>query len=160
MGIKSEVFKSPAFIASEVTIAVIFLLCAVFFPATGLLLLVIFMMMSAAIYTYVEQKLFIAKLQSELIYYRAKEDEFIVRTEQLRRALHDIRSPMSAIRLRLQLIQKSDSGVDSKHMTRMEESLSAAFEHIQYISDIQKGNVKPTETLLMRVNEIRSQVAK
>ena len=156
----SKILKSSSFVISEVAIFSLSAFAVLLIPQGVALILIFFVIASFATYIIVEQQRKIASLQSELEYHRAKEDEYILRTEQLRRALHDIRSPMSALRLRLQMLQKSNVEPDKKHLARLEESLDTAVEQVLMMSDIQKGKVKPTETLQMHVDQLRAHMKK
>jgi len=152
----TEVLKSSPFVISELAIFSISIASILLIPQGLGLVLLFFVIASLATYIIIEQQRKIAELQSELELQQKKEDVYILRTEQLRRVLHDVRSPLSALRLRLQILQKSSCDPDKKHLARLEESLETAINQVLVMSDIQKGKVKPSDTMQIRVDEIRA----
>lgn len=156
---KNAVLKSSTFLVSESAIFVTSASCMLIFPEIWGLCLAFFVIASFIAYMLLEQQQKIASLQTDLNFHLDKEDEYILRTEQLRRVLHDIRSPMSALRLRLQILQKSSCEPDKKHLARLETSLEAAIDQVLVMSDIQKGKVKPSDTMQIHVDELRAHLA-
>lgn len=98
----------------------------------------------------------IEELQHQLLIQANKESEYIMRTEQLRRALHDIRSPISALGLRIHILQRNSDEEGKQHLEQMKKSLDSAIGQVQTISDIQHGKVEPTETMILRVKDIQA----
>lgn len=156
---KSEILKSPGFILIELTIFILSAICMLIFPEIWGLCLAFFVAASLATYSLLEQQQKIVSLQAKLDSHLAKEEEYILRTEQLRRVLHDIRSPMSALRLRIQILQKTSCEPDKKHLALLEESLETAIDQVLVMSDIRKGKVKPSDTVQIRVDELLAHLA-
>lgn len=78
-------------------------------------------------------------MQNELQELREHEATYVRRTRQIRAALHDLRSPISALQLSIDMLQRVSCEEDKRHLTRMGASLETAIEHVEYISAIQKG---------------------
>ena len=156
MLLNTEVIKSSPFIISEIIIFALSAICMLVFPGTWSICLAFFVIASLIAYIVIEQQRKITALQSELDLQRTKEDEYILRTEQLRRVLHDIRSPMGALKLRLQMMQKSNGEADKIHLVRMEESLETAVDQVLMMSDIQKGKIQPSDTMQFNIDQIRA----
>ena len=156
----TEVLKSLPFVMSELALFASSAICILIFPGLWGVWLVFFVITSFIAYIVFEQQRKIAILQDELELQRTKEDEYILRTEQLRRALHDVRSPLSALKLRLQIMQKTNGEADKMHLVHLEDSLNTAVDQVLMMSDIQKGKIKPSETMQFKLDEIRAHLSK
>lgn len=156
MKLSAQVLKSPQFIPSFGTVIIVTVASIVLAPQLFWLFLIIGFAVSGLLYVYFEQQTKLADLEAQVTLFKSKEDEYIIRTEQLKRALHDIRSPISALKLRLHMLEKTSNDDGKVHIRRMEDSLSRAVEHVQMIGDIQQGKVAPTETLQLKLADIRA----
>lgn len=156
MKLSTKVLKTPQFIPSFGTIIILTVASIALAPQLFWLFLIIGVAISGLLYAYFEQQTKLADLEAQLTLFKSKEDEYIIRTEQLKRALHDIRSPISALKLRLHMLEKTSNDDGKVHIRRMEDSLSRAVEHVQMIGDIQQGKVAPTETLQLKLADIRA----
>lgn len=156
MKLSAQVLKFPQFIPSFGTVIIVTVASIVLAPQLFWLFLIIGFAVSGLLYVYFEQQTKLANLEAQLTVFKSKEDEYIIRTEQLKRALHDIRSPISALKLRLHMLEKTSNDDGKVHIRRMEDSLSRAVEHVQMIGDIQQGKVAPTETLQLKLADIRA----
>lgn len=156
MFLNEEIIKSPQFIPIFGCILIATVAMILVLPQLWWIFLILGIIFSVIVYAYFEQRLKIANLEDQVTLFKCKEDEYIIRTEQLKRALHDIRSPMSALKLRLHMLQKTSNDETKIHINRMEDSLDRAIEDVQMIGDIQQGKVKPTETLQLKLADIRA----
>lgn len=156
MKLSKQVLQSPQFIPSFGTVIIVTVASIVLAPQLFWLFILIGIAFAGMLYAYFEQQVKVADLEAKVTMFKSKEDEYIIRTEQLKRALHDIRSPISALKLRLHMLEKTSNDDGKVHIRRMEDSLNHAVDQVKMIGDIQQGKVAPTETLQLKLADIRA----
>lgn len=87
----------------------------------------------------------ILEWQCQLQEQRKREAKSIHKTQALRLALHDLRSPISSLSLSIHMLQKVSCDDDKKHLARMQVNLEAAIEHVEHIGVIQRNNIPTSE---------------
>lgn len=113
--------------------------CLLIIPHIILLSIVFVLVGGAAAYYFTRQQAEIQRLRHQLASHQQNEDEYAHRTEELRGVLHDLRNPMSALKLSIQILQRTSCDEDHRYLDRMEDSLEAALEQVNIISNINKS---------------------
>jgi signal transduction histidine kinase len=120
----------------------------------ALLWAAVFAIVSAyTVYHIIQQGTEIQALREQLVAYQEDEQEYVTRAQNLRIALHDLRNPMSALKLSIQILQRVSCEEDQRHLNRMEESLEAALEQVTRISNIHKNRKTKTFAMLVVPDE-------
>ena len=97
-------------------------------------------------------------LEDELLRHHERETVYLQRTRRLRESLHDLRSPISALQLSIDMLQRVSCDEDKRHLARMQASLEAAIDHVEYISAIQKGQTDSPPPLPRRVMQVSEEL--
>lgn len=97
------------------------------------------------------------ELQAEVSTLQLREDETILRTRKLARALHDLRNAIAAMKLSVHILQRVAHEDEQKFIQRMDEALLSAMEHVSVISAIQAGRTT-TQEIAQYITETASLV--
>jgi signal transduction histidine kinase len=133
-----------ALFAASITGLAVVSLWLLLMPHAPLWSIVFAIVSACAVYRIIQQRVEIQELHEQLIAYQEDEQEYITRAQNLRIALHDLRNPMSAVKLSIQILQRVSCDEDQRHLCRMEESLEAALEQVTRIGNIHKNRKTKT----------------
>lgn len=146
--------KNHSLLFVSITGLAIVSICLFLIPHT-ILWPIVFVLAGGCVASYVmHQQAEIQQLRNQLTSYQQNEQEYGHRAEQLREVLHDLRNPMSALKLSIQILQRTSCDEDHRYLNRMEESLEAALDQVNIISSINKSGKLHSTTETVSLEEV------